>query len=75
MVPPKDPYIQVRVLEDIGEVSLGDHSVSLTKNSLHFLRRTDAEQFISQVFYLFLCDILLSLLAIFSGNNTMLNLL
>jgi len=48
MVPPKDPYIQVRVLEDIGEVSLGDHSVSLTKNSLHFLRRTDAEQFISQ---------------------------
>jgi hypothetical protein len=37
MVPPKDPYIQVHVLEDIGEVSLGDHSVSLTKNSLHFL--------------------------------------
>ncbi|KAG0518343.1 hypothetical protein BDA96_09G167600 [Sorghum bicolor] len=56
MVPPKDPYIQVRVLEDIGEVSLGDHSVSLTKNSLHFLRRTDAEQFISQdvcCFFLF----------------------
>uniref|UniRef100_A0A0E0L396 Uncharacterized protein n=1 Tax=Oryza punctata TaxID=4537 RepID=A0A0E0L396_ORYPU len=49
MVPPKDPYIQVRVLEDIGEVSLGDHSISLTKNSLHFLRRTDTEQFISQV--------------------------
>uniref|UniRef100_A0ACD5TFP2 Uncharacterized protein n=1 Tax=Avena sativa TaxID=4498 RepID=A0ACD5TFP2_AVESA len=48
MVPPKDPYIQVRVLEDIGEVSLGDHSISLTKNSLHFLRRTEAEQFISQ---------------------------
>jgi GINS complex subunit 1 len=61
MVPPKDPYIQVRVLEDIGEVSLGDHSVSLTKNSLHFLRRTDAEQFISQVFCLFLCDLLLLL--------------
>jgi hypothetical protein len=61
MVPPKDPYIQVRVLEDIGEVSLGDHSVSLTKNSLHFLRRTDAEQFISQVCSLFLCDDLVSL--------------
>ena len=56
MVPPKDPYIQVRVLEDIGEVSLGDHSVSLTKTSLHFLSRTDAEQFISQVCCLFLCD-------------------
>ena len=66
MVPPKDPYIQVRVVEDIGEVYLGDHSVSLTKNSLHFLRRTDAEQFISQVCYLFLCNILrfLSLLVI-----------
>nr|CAD1839415.1 unnamed protein product [Ananas comosus var. bracteatus] len=48
MVPPKDPYIRVRVLDDIGEVCLGDHSISLTKHSLHFLRRTDAEQFISQ---------------------------
>ncbi|KAG1365822.1 DNA replication complex GINS protein PSF1 [Cocos nucifera] len=48
MVPPKDPYIRVRVLDDIGEVCLGDHSISLTKHSLHFLRRTDAEPFISQ---------------------------
>ncbi|OAY77213.1 DNA replication complex GINS protein PSF1 [Ananas comosus] len=48
MVPPKDPYICVRVLDDIREVCLGDHSISLTKHSLHFLRRTDAEQFISQ---------------------------
>ena len=31
MVPPRDPYIQVWVLEDFGEVSLGDHSISLTK--------------------------------------------
>ncbi|KAG8068439.1 hypothetical protein GUJ93_ZPchr0005g14513 [Zizania palustris] len=37
MVPPKDPYIHVRVLEGIGEVLLDDHSISLTKNSLHFL--------------------------------------
>ncbi|CAD6211266.1 unnamed protein product [Miscanthus lutarioriparius] len=58
-VPPKDPYIQVRVLEDIGEVSLGDHSVSLTKNSLHFLRRTDAEQFISQDVWRFFSSVLL----------------
>ncbi|KAJ4819649.1 DNA replication complex GINS protein PSF1 [Rhynchospora pubera] len=48
MVPPKDPYIRVRVLSEIGEVSLGDHAVSLTKDSFHFLRRTDAETFISQ---------------------------
>ncbi|KAJ3675262.1 hypothetical protein LUZ60_004304 [Juncus effusus] len=49
MVPPKDPYIRVRVLDEIGdEVSLGDRAVSLTKDSLHFLRRTDAEPYISQ---------------------------
>ncbi|CAA6669431.1 unnamed protein product [Spirodela intermedia] len=49
MVPPKDPYIQVRVLDDIGDnLSLGDHSFSLTKNSVHSVRRTDAEQYISQ---------------------------
>ncbi|CAD6221106.1 unnamed protein product [Miscanthus lutarioriparius] len=46
-------------LEDIGEVSLGDHSVSLTKNSLHFLRRTDAEQFISQDVWRFFSSVLL----------------
>ncbi|WOL19690.1 DNA replication complex GINS protein PSF1 [Canna indica] len=48
MVPPKDPYIRVRVLDEIGEVCLDDHSISLSKHSLHFLRRTDAEPFISQ---------------------------
>ncbi|KAJ0979579.1 hypothetical protein J5N97_015053 [Dioscorea zingiberensis] len=48
MIPPKDPYIQIRVLDDIGEVSLGDLEISLTRHSVHFLRRTDAEQFISQ---------------------------
>ncbi|XP_078154402.1 partner of SLD five 1 [Carex rostrata] len=48
IIPPKDPYIRVRVVSEIGEVSLGDHSVSLSKDSLHSLRRTDAEPFISQ---------------------------
>ncbi|KAG6520564.1 hypothetical protein ZIOFF_017621 [Zingiber officinale] len=33
----------------IFDVCLGDHTVALTKNSLHFLRRSDAETFISQV--------------------------
>lgn len=47
-VPPKDPYIQVRVLDDIGEVLLSDKSANLTRHSIHFLKRTDAEQFISQ---------------------------
>ncbi|CAL9136114.1 unnamed protein product [Musa textilis] len=48
MVPPKSPSVQVKVLDDIGDVCLGDHSISLTKDSLHSLRRTDAEPFISQ---------------------------
>ncbi|CAL9170022.1 uncharacterized protein LOC103997860 [Musa acuminata AAA Group] len=48
MVPPKSPSVQVMVLDDIGEVCLGDQSISLTKHSLHSLSRTDAEPFISQ---------------------------
>ncbi|KAK1265752.1 hypothetical protein QJS04_geneDACA011384 [Acorus gramineus] len=48
MVPPKDPYIQVKVLDDIGEVLLGDQSATLVRHSVHSLRRTDAEPFISQ---------------------------
>ena len=47
--PPKDPYIQVRVLDDIGEVLLGDQSTSLLRNSIHFVKRTEAESLISQV--------------------------
>ncbi|KAI6689967.1 hypothetical protein NL676_026795 [Syzygium grande] len=48
MVPPKDPYIQVRVLDDIGEVLLTDRSANLARYSMHFLKRTDAEQYICQ---------------------------
>ncbi|MCL7028193.1 hypothetical protein MKW94_021226 [Papaver nudicaule] len=47
MVPPKDPYLKVRVLEDIGHVPLGDQSSNLAQHSIHFLKRTDAERFIS----------------------------
>lgn len=48
-VPPKDTYIHVRVLDDIGEVLLSDQSVILARHSMHFLKRIDAEPFISQV--------------------------
>ncbi|KAL5575609.1 hypothetical protein UlMin_017308 [Ulmus minor] len=50
MVPPKDPYIQVRVLDDIGEgiVLSDDKTVNFARHSMHFLKRTDAEQFISR---------------------------
>ncbi|KAL3528853.1 hypothetical protein ACH5RR_008175 [Cinchona calisaya] len=48
MVPPKDPYIKVRVLEDIGNVVLSDQSANLACHAILFLRRTDAEHYISQ---------------------------
>ncbi|KAL2335173.1 hypothetical protein Fmac_016386 [Flemingia macrophylla] len=50
MVPPKDPYIQVRVLDDIGEGILlsDDRTANFVRHSMHFLKRTDAEPFISQ---------------------------
>ncbi|XP_071717211.1 uncharacterized protein [Rutidosis leptorrhynchoides] len=46
MVPPKDPYIKVRVLEDIGDVVLSDQVANFAKHAILFLKRTDAEQFI-----------------------------
>ncbi|KAG0555198.1 hypothetical protein M758_12G154200 [Ceratodon purpureus] len=48
ITPPKDPYIQVRVLDNIGEVLLGDQSTSLVRNSIHFVKRSEAETLISQ---------------------------
>lgn len=48
MVPPKDPYIKVRVLDDIGVAAIGDRDTNLASHSIHFLKRTDAEPYISQ---------------------------
>lgn len=48
MIPPKDPYIKVRVVDDIGEVLLDDQSTSLIRNSMHLMKRTEAETFVSQ---------------------------
>ncbi|KAL6223272.1 hypothetical protein ACLB2K_006660 [Fragaria x ananassa] len=50
MVPPKDPYIKVRVLDDLGgDILLSDDKkANFTRHSMHFLKRTDAEQLISQ---------------------------
>ena len=47
--PPKDPYIQVRVMDDVGEVLLDDQSTSLLRNSIHLMKRTEAESLVSQV--------------------------
>lgn len=48
MVPPKDPYIKVRVLDEIGNVVLSDQLANLARHAILYLRRTDAEQYISQ---------------------------
>ncbi|XP_050231016.1 uncharacterized protein LOC126680027 [Mercurialis annua] len=49
MVPPKDPYIKVRVLDDMGEgILLSDKTANLSRHSMHFLKRTDAEQYIAR---------------------------
>ncbi|CAN6570572.1 unnamed protein product [Malus baccata var. baccata] len=48
MVPPKDPYIKVRVLDDMGEVQLPSfNTANFAQHSMHFLKRTDAEKYIS----------------------------
>ncbi|KAL1059761.1 hypothetical protein V6Z11_1Z009400 [Gossypium hirsutum] len=40
MVPPKDPYIKVRVLEDLGSgIILSDKSANFARHSMHFLKR------------------------------------
>lgn len=48
MIPPKDPFIKVRVLDDMGKVLLGDQVAILARHAIMFLRRTDAEQYITQ---------------------------
>ncbi|KAH9623059.1 hypothetical protein KSS87_010201 [Heliosperma pusillum] len=48
MIPPKDPYIKVRVLEDMGVRALDDREANLARHSIHFLKRTDAECYILQ---------------------------
>ncbi|TXG69271.1 hypothetical protein EZV62_004206 [Acer yangbiense] len=49
MVPPKDPYIKVRVLDDVGEgIVVSDKAANFARHSMHFLKRTDAELYISR---------------------------
>lgn len=55
MVPPKDPYIKVRVLDDMGEVELpSDNTANFARHSMHFLKRTDAEKYISLVCFIYM---------------------
>ena len=48
-VPPKELFIEVRVLEDCGELGTEDGNfIVLTKDSQHYLKRTDVEHLIKQ---------------------------
>ncbi|CAI5517917.1 unnamed protein product [Closterium sp. Naga37s-1] len=46
LLPPKDPYIEVRVLKDAGAMYLDDKVAYLEANTLHLVRKTDAEPLI-----------------------------
>ena len=48
MQPPKELMIEVRVLEDCGEIMTETGVINLTKNSTHFVRRADVEHLIRQ---------------------------
>ncbi|KAD2393931.1 hypothetical protein E3N88_40908 [Mikania micrantha] len=52
MVPPKDPYIKVRVLEELGDgIVLGDQVANLPMHAILFVKRIDAESYISQALF------------------------
>lgn len=46
--PPKDLYIDVRVLKDAGEIQTEYGTITLTKNSSFFVRSSDVERLIRQ---------------------------
>jgi GINS complex subunit 1 len=48
MDPPKELLIQVRVLENFGEVMTENGPIVLVKGASHFIRRTDVEHLIRQ---------------------------
>ena len=51
-LPPKELFVEVRVLRDCGELQTEYGTVNLQKNSQHFLRRTDVEHLIKQGYLL-----------------------
>ena len=47
--PPRELFVEVRVLEDLGEVVLAESgTVKLTKGSTHLLRRTEVSALVKQ---------------------------
>ncbi|EPX74502.1 GINS complex subunit Psf1 [Schizosaccharomyces octosporus yFS286] len=48
VVPPKNLFIDVRVLKDVGDIETEFGTISLTKNSQLYIRATDVERLIAQ---------------------------
>jgi GINS complex subunit 1 len=46
--PPRDHKVQVRVLEDYGEIVTRDGTVDLSKNTVHLLWRDEAQPLITE---------------------------
>mmetsp|Transcript_44209 Transcript_44209/g.120446 ORF Transcript_44209/g.120446 Transcript_44209/m.120446 type:complete len:95 (-) Transcript_44209:89-373(-) len=46
--PPKELMVEVRVLEDVGEVMMESGSVNLAKGTQHSLKRADVEHLVRQ---------------------------
>ncbi|CAG7903200.1 unnamed protein product [Brassica rapa] len=58
MVPPKDPYIKIRVVEEIDQgIVMSDKTTNFTRHSMHFLKRTDAEPYIARVISLYVSSL------------------
>lgn len=51
ILPPKDPFVFVRVVKECGEIVTEDGTpIYLEKNAQHYLKRTDVERLIMQGF-------------------------
>lgn len=48
MSPPKDLYIEIRVLQSCGEVATENGVLQLDQGTTHFLRQSDVEHLIRQ---------------------------
>ena len=48
LLPPKDPEVQVRALQDYGEMVASDGTIHFQRNAVFFMAQEDAEPLIRQ---------------------------
>lgn len=51
LAPPKSLLVEIRVVEDTGQILTEDGFVDFKKNQVHFLKRTDAMVFVRRGFF------------------------